>query len=104
MPQVYPVTPPMKANQPTLEFLRPMARSMPCTGKGVNTSQRVKPASRTFSAACMMPAGVVNSAMSPYGFAGVPFIFQHLLRRLPQLLHASHHPTDDAGRPGALHL
>src|SRR6185312_2924112 len=64
----------MKANQPTLEFFKPIARSMPCTGNGVNTSQRVNPASRTFSAACMMSAAVVNSAMTPYGFAGVPFI------------------------------
>ena len=55
----------MKANQPTFEFFKPMALSMPCTGKGVKTSQWRKPASRTFSAACSTEAAVVNSATMP---------------------------------------
>src|SRR4051812_40876636 len=52
---------------------------MPCTGNGVKTSQRVNPASRTFSAACMISAAVVNSAMIPYGFE-VPFILVLVVR------------------------
>src|SRR5208337_776703 len=70
MPVVYPVTPPMKANQPTLELLIPMALSRPWTGNGVNTSHFRKPASRTFSAACSTDAAVVNSAKTPYRWVG----------------------------------
>src|SRR5436190_9969857 len=58
----------MKENQPTMEAFMPMALSMPWIGNGVKTSHLKKPASRTFSAACMASAGVSNSAIIPYGF------------------------------------
>src|SRR4051812_40700635 len=60
----------MKVNQPTLEFFSPMAWSMPWTGKGVKTSHLRKPASRTFSAACMTEAVVRNSAIMPKDLEG----------------------------------
>src|SRR5664279_2950093 len=63
----------MKENQPTDEFRMPIALSIPCTGNGVNTSQRLQPESRTFCAACRTSAGVVNSAIIPYGLEE-PFI------------------------------
>ena len=44
---------------------RPIALSMPWTGKGVCTSHFEKPASRIFSAACMREAALSNSAPSP---------------------------------------
>src|SRR4051812_177296 len=56
----------MNENQPTIDGFMPIARSMPCTGYGVNTSHFEKPASRTFSAACIASAGVSNSAIIPY--------------------------------------
>src|SRR5205807_8429803 len=68
LPSAYPVTPPRNENQPTLELFSPIAWSRPCTGYGVNTSHFLNPASRTFSAACMVAAGVSNSAIRPYGF------------------------------------
>src|SRR5881397_3252700 len=68
LPSVNPVTPPRNENQPTLELFSPIAWSSPCTGYGVNTSHFLNPASRTFSAACIVAAGVSNSAIRPYGF------------------------------------
>src|ERR1035438_4044843 len=67
------MAPPRKENQPTVELRMPIALSIPCTGNGVKTSQRVQPASRTFCAACRTSAAVVNSAIIPYGLE-VPFI------------------------------
>ena len=42
-----------------------MASSMPWTGKGVCTSQRVYPASRTFSAAAMVAAAADGPGYAP---------------------------------------
>src|SRR5688572_19976936 len=71
MPRKKPVAPPRKENQPTIDGFMPMALSIPCTGKGVKTSQFLKPASRTISAARMASPGVSNWAMRPYGLVEV---------------------------------
>ena len=55
----------MNENQPTRELRIPIAPSMPWTGNGVKTSQRVNAASRTFRAAISTDAAVVNSAIIP---------------------------------------
>src|SRR3569833_2459286 len=94
----------MKANQPTLEFFKPIARSMPCTGNGVNTSQRVNPASRTFSAACMMSAAVVNSTMTPYGFEEVPFILVFIVGHRFQMFGTSEQKKQNSLRRHAFHF
>src|SRR5437773_2423752 len=59
-----------------------MARSMPCTGNGVNTSHLRKPALRTFSAACSTDAAVRNSAIMPNGLLVASAISELLLGRL----------------------
>src|ERR1043166_6848804 len=99
------MTPPVNENQPTLEFLMPMALSMPCTGNGVNTSQCVKPASRIFSAACMVDAVLSNSATNPYGLdrAGrsEPVVVG---TAISGVLLFPHRRAGDADRPGASRL
>ncbi len=57
-----PVSPIASTIQPTEESRRPIALSIPCTGKGVWTSHLPYPASRTASAAWMASAGVSYSA------------------------------------------
>src|SRR4051812_39754259 len=101
MPVVYPVTPPRNANHPTFEFFNPIARSIPCTGKGVNTSQLRNPAFRTFSAACNTPAAVRNSAIIPYGLAS-PFIPPPPLRESAPP--PSRRRPDDADQPALSRL
>src|SRR5213595_1884966 len=112
LPSAYPVTPPRNENQPTLELFSPIAWSRPCTGYGVNTSHFLNPASRTFSAACIVPDGVSNSAIRPYGFpvsgirALLPGFWAEnayledwlaLLRQRP--VHNGKHPTPNIQRP-----
>ena len=65
LPPKKPHAPPRKANQPTRELGMPIASSIPWTGKGECTSQRVYPAWRTLRAADMAAAGVSNSARIP---------------------------------------
>src|SRR2546430_16865419 len=92
MPVVKPVTPPMKLNQPTLELPSPIASSIPCTGKGVKTSQRRYPASLTTVAACRMAAVLSNSASKP------PLLIDSGIHHFHQL---SRHPLGDGGQlPG----
>jgi hypothetical protein len=70
--------------QPRRESARPIALSMPCTGKGVCTSQRVKPASRTFSAAWSTSAGVSYSASIRAGAPpSTPALVKGISLRLP---------------------
>src|SRR6185437_2764459 len=89
--------------QPTFEFFRPIARSMPCTGNGVKTSQRVKPALRTAWAACMMEAGFGNSAITPYGLV-VPFRLFVLVRHSFFLFRAAERMMRIRLRCHALHF
>src|SRR5438045_1657100 len=95
MPVVKPVTPPMKLNQPTFELPSPIASSIPCTGKGVKTSQRRYPASLTTVAACRMAAVLSNSASKPTLFID---------SGINDVLQLSRHPVGDGGQLAVLRL